>query len=200
MNARFEAMDRRFEAMDRRFEELRADMNARFEAVDRRFEAMDRRFEELRADMNARFEAVDRRFEVLSGQLSLATLNVGRFVQHGGHRLEDVVAGALRFALHRPDILPSSVRLRQEFVDAEGKFGEKGRKAEVDVVAADDKTYLLEVKASAKQRDVRAFAEDVEFVARMMGLAPGTYAAVLATVDKSEAVKEACRVHGVILV
>jgi hypothetical protein len=219
LRAQREESDKRFEVMDRRFEELRADMDARFaEAradmdarleelradMDARFaEAradMNARFAEARADMNARFEAIDKRFDIVEGRLSLATLNIGRFVDHAGHRLEDVVAGAMRFALHRPDIRPDNVRLRQEFTDSEGKLGEKGRKIEIDVVAADGMTYFLEAKASAKPRDVRALAEDAEFAAKMMGLAPGKYAAVLATVDQSETVAEACRAHRVILI
>jgi hypothetical protein len=191
--ARFEAMqadmDRRFEAMDRRFEAMQADMDRRFEAMDRRFEAMDRRF-----------EAMDKRFELLSGQISVVNLNVGQFVRRSGHKLEDTVAGALRFALARPDIRADQVRLRQEFVDRQGRFGKPGRKAEIDIVAANGRTYLLEVKAFAKARDVRWLADDAAFIAQMADLAPGTFEVVLATMDKSDEVVAACREHGITLV
>jgi hypothetical protein len=211
--ARFEAlqaeMDRRFEAlqaqMDRRFEALQADM-------DRRFEAMDRRFEALQADMDRRFEAMDRRFEDLrtgtnegfleiKNALNLIQLQVGRFTERVGHRLEDVVAAALRFGVGRADIDPGRVRLRQRFVDVEGKLGRKGRKAEIDVVAAtSDKTYLMEVRTTAKARDVEALVERAAFAAALLGLPPGGYEVVLATLSRSDELLDACHEAGVTLI
>jgi hypothetical protein len=196
--------DRRFaEARaesDRRFEELRADMNRRFEAMDRRFEAlqadMDRRFEAV----DRRFEAMDRRFDRLEGRLDLGLLGMGRFAERLGHRMEDLIAGALRFALQRPEIQPDRVRVRQVFVDEDGRLGRKGRRAEMDVVAADGRTYLVEAKSSADRDDVQALADKAEFVARMMGLEPGTYEIVLATLDKSEETRDACEGLGIVLV
>jgi hypothetical protein len=181
-------MNARFEAMDRRFEALQAEMNRRFEAMDRRFEAMDRRF-----------EAMDRRFDRLEARLDLGLLGMGRFADRLGHKMEDLIAGALRFALQRPEIQPDRVRVRQVFVDQDGRFGRKDRRAEMDIVAADGKTYLLEAKSSADRDDVEALAEKAEFVARMMGLASGTYETVLATLDKSEEIRDACRERGITL-
>jgi hypothetical protein len=155
-------------------------------------EAMDRRFEEARVESN-------RRFDRLEARLDLGLLGLGRFADRLGHKMEDVIAGALRFALQRPEIQPDRVRVRQVFIDQHGRFGRQGRRAEMDTVAADGKTYLLEAKSSADRDDVEALAEKSEFVARMMGLAPGSYETVLATLDKSEEIRDACRERGITL-
>jgi hypothetical protein len=154
---------------------------------------MDRRFEAMQANM-------DRRFDLLSEQIATTNLNVGQFLKRSGHRLEDTVASAMRFALTRPDIRADQVRLRQEFVDREGRFGKPGRKAEIDIVAADGRTYLLEVKTFAKARDVRRLADDVAFIGQVADLAPGTFEVVLVTLDKSDEVVAACGEHGITLV
>lgn len=150
--------------------------------------------------MNARFEAVDRRFDRIEGIQSVTNLHLGRFAHHAGHQLEDLVAAALRFALARPEIRPENVRLRQQLVDLDGRFGRKGRQAEIDVVAADGRTYLLEVKLLARAKDVRLLADEAEFAATVMELEPGTWEAVLATPIRSDEIVDACREHHVTLV
>jgi len=209
MERRFEAMERRFEAMDKRFDATQAEMDKRFDATQAE---MDKRFDAVQADLERRFEAIDRRFEELrtttheglgeiKAVLHTTLLQVGRFTDRLGHRLEDVVAAALRFGVDRPDIRADQVRVRQEFVDRDGKLGRKGRRVELDVVAATEgRTYLMEVRTTVKINDVDSLVERAAFVAALTGLQPGAYEPVLATFYKADDIVKACRAAGVTLI
>ncbi len=171
---RFEQVDRRFEQVDQRFEQV----DRRFEQVDQRFEGIDRRLDQMVQEIREsreetarrfdqveqRFAQMDKRFEDLRDWVELV---VGRAQVRSGRNLEDVVAGALRVALKRPDIKPESIRLRQKIVDTEGWVFPRGRQKEVDLVATDDEYLVFEVKSAAEVDDVDHFADKVELVRRL---------------------------------
>ena len=131
--------------------------NQRFEQVDQRFEQVDQRFEQV----DQRLTTMNKHFEDLQDWVELV---LGRMQVRSGRNLEDVVAGALRLALKRPDIRAESIRLRQKIVDAEGIVFPRGRQKEVDLIASDGEYLVFEVKSAAEVDDVDNFAEKVELL------------------------------------
>ena len=121
--------------------------------------------------MGQQFDQLDQRFDRLEQLFQdfkdWVEMVVGHFQVRSGRRLEDVVAGALRLALKRPDIRPESIRLRQKIVDTEGWVFPRGRSKEVDLVASDDEYLVFEVKSVAEPEDVDNFADKVELVRRL---------------------------------
>ncbi len=91
-------------------------------------------------------------------------LVVGRLQVRSGRKLEDVVAGAMRITLNRPDIRPESIRLRQRITDIEGRIFPRGRQKEIDLIAHDGEYLAFEVKSAAEPDDVDDFAEKVELL------------------------------------
>jgi len=189
---RFEQVDRRFEQVDQRLEQvqgeiqgLRTDMLQRFEQVDQRFEQVDQRFEQL-----------DRKVDDLKDWVEMV---VGGFQVRSGRKLEDVVAGALRLVLKRPDITPDRIRLRQKVVDEKGSIGPIGRNYEVDILADDGRITLFEVKSVCEVEDVDRLADKV---ALMRTLHPDRQVdGVMVTLGvKEEEVKTRCAHYGIPLV
>ena len=138
-------------------DQFREETNQRFEQVDQRFEQVDQRFEQV----DQRLTTMNKHFEDLQYWVELV---LGRMQVRSGRNLEDVVAGALRLALKRPDIRAESIRLRQKIVDAEGIVFPRGRQKEVDLIASDGEYLVFEVKSAAEVDDVDNFAEKVELL------------------------------------
>ncbi len=165
MNARFDEIvsqaDVRFGQVDARFDEIVEQADVRFAQVDARFAQVDARFEQV----DARFEHIERRLDKMDNDLSgfrdWMYLNVGQLQTRTGRELEDVIAGALRFALKRPDIRPENILLRQPLFDKDGLVYPRGRTKEVDIVASDGEYLLFEVKSAAKPGEVDDFADKV---------------------------------------
>jgi hypothetical protein len=195
MDRRFEAMERRFEAMDRRFEALQAEM-------ERRFEAMDRRFEALQAAMERRFEAMERRFEAMDRRMadlqSWVQMNVGGLQRRAGRKLEDTIAGTLRFALGVGDIRPEHLQLRRKMRDADGVIGPKGRDYEYDILATNGETFVFEIKSVAEVEDIERFADKAELLERILGRPLA--GRILVTLDRPRDVAAAARRLGITLV
>ena len=198
------------ESVQHAIQELRAQIARRFEQVDRRLEQVDQRFEQvqgeiqgLRTDMLQRFEQVDQRFEQLDRKVDdlkdWVEMVVGGFQVRSGRKLEDVVAGALRLVLKRPDITPDRIRLRQKVVDEKGSIGPIGRNYEVDILADDGRITLFEVKSVCEVEDVDRLADKV---ALMRTLHPDRQVdGVMVTLGvKEEEVKTRCAHYGIPLV
>jgi hypothetical protein len=205
-----ETMDRRFEAlqteMNRRFEALQTEMNRRFEAL--RTE-MDRRFEVLQTEMDRRFEALDRRFEALDRRFeamdrrmadlqSWVQMNVGGLQRRAGRKLEDTIAGTLRFALGVGDIRPEHLQLRRKMRDADGLIGPKGRDYEYDILATNGETFVFEIKSVAEVEDIERFADKAELLERILGRPLA--GRILVTLDRPRDVAAAARRRGITLV
>jgi len=145
-------------------EALRHEQREKFEQVDRRFEQVDRRFEQV----DQRFEQVDQRFEQLSQEIrnlrDWVELIGGRLQTRAGRNLENIVAGALRLGLNRPDIDPAHVKLRQIISDPGGLVYKPGKTKEVDVVAQNGELIVFEVKSAPDRDDVNEFADKVELM------------------------------------
>ncbi|MBM4460577.1 MAG: hypothetical protein FJ011_22930 [Chloroflexi bacterium] len=160
------------------FLHFRTEVNERFEQVDQRFEQVDQRFEQV----DQRLDGIDRRLDGVEGELGsirnemrdrfdLLQSFLGRFQTRTGRSLEDVVAGALRAALRRPDIKPEQLRLRQRLVDEHGLVSRgRQRRFEVDVLAEDGQLTVFEVKSYCNADDVDALLDRVVLV---RGLNPG---------------------------
>ena len=157
VDARFAQVDARFEQVDARFEQV----DARFEQIDAHLERIDTHFEQI----DTHFEHIERRLDKMDNDLSgfrdWMYLNVGQLQTRTGRELEDVIAGALRFALKRPDIRPENILLRQPLFDKDGLVYPRGRTKEVDIVASDGEYLLFEVKSAAKPGEVDDFADKV---------------------------------------
>ena len=138
-------------------EALRNEQREKFEQVDKRFEQVDKRFEQ-----------VDKRFEELTQEIhnlrDWVELIGGRLQTRVGRNLENIVAGALRLGLKRPDIDPAQVKLRQIINDPTGLVYKPGKTKEVDVVAQNGELIVFEVKSAPDVDDVSAFAEKVELI------------------------------------
>lgn len=73
-------------------------LDRRFEQHDQRLEAIDRQFAALR--------------QIIADEHGSVEVAVGGLQRRSGRKLEDVVAGASRVALRRPDIKPDQLWLR----------------------------------------------------------------------------------------
>ncbi len=136
--------------------QFRSEVNERFEKVDERFEKVDEQLEQMKqqtAEIKDRTDKLD--------------LTVGGFQRRAGRKLEDVVAGALRFGLKRQDLSADNIRLRQKLADEEGVVGPAGRTYEVDILIDNGSLLVFEVKSAAcKVEEVDRFADKVELVRR----------------------------------
>ena len=161
------------------FGQFRSEVNERFEKVDERFEKVDERFEKVdeRLDqMNQQIGSLSDKLDLTAGELNQRMddirdrsdkldLAVGGFQRRAGRKLEDVVAGALRFGLKRQDVSADNVRLRQKLADVEGVVGPAGRIYEVDILIDNSSLLVFEVKSAAcKVEEVDRFADKVELV------------------------------------
>ena len=142
------------------FDAFRSEVRERFEHVDARFEQVDARFEQV----DARFDRIEQGFSDLRDWVELV---VGRLQTRSGRNLENVVAGALRLALQREDIVPEKIRLRQKIEDTEGMIGPAGREYEVDILTEDGRLLVFEVKSVCEVEDVDRLADKVALVRAM---------------------------------
>ncbi len=200
-----EGIDHRFEGVDQRFDKV----DQRFDKVDQRFDKADQRFDKV----DQCFEGVDQRLEGLTQEMrdqgakltqemrnlrDWVELIAGRLQTRVGRNLEDIVAGALRLGLSRPDIDPINVRLRQKISDPTGLVYKPGKQKEVDLIAQDGELLVFEVKSAPDVDDVDEFADKVELV-RLQNpdrLVIGVFVAVGADAD----VRQFCTRRGVQLI
>ena len=122
------------------FDAFRQEVDDQFETVDERFDRMDQRFSDLK---------------------DWVEMVVGRFQTRSGRKLEDVVAGTLRLALERDDIVSENVRLRQPLEDIAGTIGPEGRRYEVDILVDNGALLMFEVKSVCEVEDVDRFGDKV---------------------------------------
>ncbi len=182
--------------------ELRTEFHQFRDETRERFEQIDQRFESLTHEMRQGFEQINQRqaqmhqeLEDLKNWKDWMELVVGRLQTRTGRRLEDVVAGALRYALKRPDIRPESIRLRQKIVDTEGYVFPKGKQKEVDILADNDEYLVFEVKSVVEPEDVDDFADKV---ALMRKLYPDkNVRGIIVTLAYEPDVEERCRELGI---
>jgi hypothetical protein len=182
----------RFEAMDRKSDE-------RFQAIDGRFEALQR---ELHDDLLALQRELHDETRGLRTEIRTlhdwTNLHIGRFNTRAGRRLETTVAGALRFALKRPDIRPDQIKMRQKFADPAGTIGPAGRVYEVDILAQNGDTYVFEVKSTPEAEDVLRFNDKADLVANQLGRE--STKKVLVTLAKEPGIVRRCEELGILIV
>lgn len=140
--------------LDVNLTDFRVSVDARFDAVDARFNKVDERLGQ-----------VDERIGSLTQEVRDSRdwfeLTVGRLQTRAGRNLEDIVAGALRIGLKRPDVSPDQIKLRQKIVDAAGIVYKAGQQKEVDLIASNGEYIVFEVKSAARPGDVDDFAGKV---------------------------------------
>ena len=180
-----------FDTFQSGMETFRSEVNERFEKVDERFEKVDERFEKV----DARFDQMDQRFSDLKDWVEMV---VGRFQTRSGRKLEDVVAGTMRLALGRDDVVSENVRLRQPLEDEDGMIGPSGRRYEVDILVDNSTLLVFEVKSVCEVEDVDRFADKVGL---MRTLHPDkTVDGVIVTMAPLDEVETRCVEWGIKLV
>ncbi|TXT64195.1 MAG: hypothetical protein BAJALOKI3v1_240009 [Promethearchaeota archaeon] len=163
MDKRFEQVDKRFEQMDKRFEQV----DKRFEQVDKRFEQVNKRFEQVDKrfeQVNKRFEQVDKRFESLINLVNTGftearkdrdslRIAIYSISSRGGEKLETLILNMLSDKLLQENIEKSDIA-RQVLIDRQGEVYFENYSTDVDIVIKDGKTFLMEVKSTADNRDI----------------------------------------------
>mgnify|MGYP005838536347 CR=1 FL=1 len=130
-------------------------------AATERFDRLDERMGKFDERMGKFDERMEKFGAELADTRAWFELTVGRLQTRTGRNLEDVVAGALRIGLKRPDVRADMIKLRQKIVDREGVVYKPGQQKEVDLVASNGEYLVFEVKSAAKPGDVDDFAEKV---------------------------------------
>lgn len=154
--------------LDNNLTAFQASVNVRFDRVDERLNRTDERLDrvEQRLDrVEQRLDHVDERLAGLSQEVRDSRdwfeLTTGRLQVRAGRNLEDLVAGALRIGLRRPDVSPDQIRLRQKIVDTSGIVYKAGQQKEVDLLISNGEMIAFEVKSAARPDDVDDFADKV---------------------------------------
>ncbi len=144
---------------------LREETNQRFEQVDQQFvdvrQEMRDQKDELRQEMHDQKDKLRQEMHDLRDYFDMIT---GRVQTRGGRKLEDVIAGALRVALERPDVDPQTIKLRQKMYDREGLVFRRNKKIELDILVNNGDFLVFEAKSSPKPDDVDFFADKVELL------------------------------------
>ena len=185
------------------FGQFRSEVNERFEKLDERFEKLDLTAGEL----NQRMDGINDKLDLTAGELNQRmdgindktdklALAVGGFQRRAGRKLEDVVAGALRFGLKRQDVSADNVRLRQKLADVEGVVGPAGRTYEVDILIDNSSLLVFEVKSAAcKVEEVDRFADKVELARRQHP--DKVVEGALISLEPTDSVKARCAEWGI---
>ena len=170
VNERFEKVDERFEKVDERFDQMNQKIDSIDDKLDLTAEELKQRMTEVenKTDkLNLTTEGLKQQMTEIKDKTDKLALAVGGFQRRAGRKLEDVVAGALRYGLKRQDVSADNVRLRQKLVDVEGVVGPAGRTYEVDILIDNSSLLVFEVKSAAcKVEEVDRFADKVELVRR----------------------------------
>ena len=174
------------------FGQFRSEVNERFEKIDGRFEKIDGRFEKI----DVQLEQMKQQTAEIKDKSDKIALAVGGFQRRAGRKLEDVVAGALRFGLKRQDVSADNVQLRQKLADVEGVVGPVGRTYEVDILIDNSSLLVFEVKSAAcKVEEVDRFADKVELVRRQHP--DKAVEGALISLEPADSVKARCAEWGI---
>ncbi|MCX5977830.1 MAG: hypothetical protein NTV33_13690 [Coprothermobacterota bacterium] len=152
VDERFEGVDQRLGGIDQRLEGIDqrlGGIDQRFDKVDQRFDKVDQRFEgvdQRLGGIDQRLGGVDQRLEGLTQEMrdqgakltqemrnlrDWVELIAGRLQTRVGRNLEDIVAGALRLGLSRPDIDPKRTGLQTGQTERSGPNRSRWRVAGV---------------------------------------------------------------------
>lgn len=193
-------MDRRFEQVDRRFEQIIEELRAQRAELKAHGAELKAHGEELKvhgAQLRAHGEAVKAQGEELKAQRHWTEIVVGGFQRRAGRNLEDMVAGCLRVALDMSGIKKEALKLRQRLVDEKGEIGPPGRTYEIDLYAADGRSFVFEIKSYAEPEDVERFSDKAYLAAQKWGLKDPQK--VFVTLEKGGEIQETCLRLGVTL-
>ncbi|MEX2728258.1 MAG: hypothetical protein Q6353_013460, partial [Candidatus Sigynarchaeum springense] len=124
--------------------ELIREMDKRFEAMQQQ---MDKRFEAMQQQMDKRFEAMDKRFDKIDATLLVMQNKTGT-------ELERLILGIMQTTLQMHNVDPAKLR-KEPLVDKEGVVFASEYSTDIDVLVEDGNVYLVEVKATADNRDVQ---------------------------------------------
>ncbi len=116
--------------------ELIKEMDKRFEAVDKRFEVVDKRFDK----MDDRLNRIDVTLLVMQNKT--------------GSDLERLILDIMRATLQMEHVDPAKIR-KEPIVDKNGVVFDVVYSTDIDVLVEDGNVYLVEVKATADNRDVK---------------------------------------------
>jgi hypothetical protein len=116
------------------------------EAMDKLFEQMDNRFKKLIDLMNTGF--TEARKERDSLRVAIYSIN-----SRGGEKLENLILNMLSDKLLQQNIERSNIA-HQVLIDRQGDVYFENYSTDVDIVIQDGKTFLMEVKSTADNRDI----------------------------------------------
>ena len=154
--------------MDKRFENLTSEVHERFEKVDQRFE-------DLISEMHIGFERSDKRMERNQKKMDLQFLemkaNIMRMETKTGGDFEEVVLQLMKETLKLEDIDPDKLQ-RQELKDPDGAIAHVGYKSDIDVLAKNGHTYIVEVKSKANYEAITQILRNAKLFEHNYSIAP----------------------------
>jgi archaellum component FlaC len=194
VDKRFDQVDKRFDQVDERFEQV----DKRFEKVDERFEQVDSRLAGMSQDIKNVGQEIKNVSQDMKNLRDWVELIGGRLQTRAGRNLENVVAGALRLGLEKPDIEPEQIQLRQKITDTDGVVFKPGKQKEVDILVQNGQLIVFEVKSAPDAEDVDDFADKVKVVRHQNP--DKTVEGVFIALGVDEDVRRQCQKHQIRLI
>jgi hypothetical protein len=181
-----EEANRRFEQQEKEFRQLREEWNRQFEQQreesNRRFEQQRKELIQLREDTNARFEAIihemkefrkEMREELQKTRKDLLTeleIRISTIGSRWGEFTEETLRNTLKRLLSERFKITKIEKWETE--DEEGYVFNIPQKIEADFLLKDDIDYLIEISASANERDVASLFRKGEFYKKRTNKTP----------------------------
>lgn len=163
INEKFPRRDEFARLLDE-FTSFRKETRENFEQVDQRFEQVDQHFKSIDQQFKEVKEQIGGVSQEMRDLRDWVETIAGGLQHRAGKNLENVVAGAFRLGLRRPEIQPEHVKLRQKISDPHGLVYKPGKEKEVDIIAYNDEFLVFEVKSAPDTEDVDDFADKVALV------------------------------------
>ena len=160
---RFDGVDQRFDGVDQHFVEITKEFGEVHEELGGLKQAVLKNSRAI-AKVEHGQESIIRRMDGMEAWYKYLFGNLGNEL---GHKMEDMVAAALRYGLKNPDIKAETLRLRQIIPDPETLIYEgKPFTIEVDLIVENDRIVVFEVKAGPKIGDINYFRMKVNLIQR----------------------------------
>jgi len=159
-----EAQDRKFNEILERLEKhdkLIEEVLLKLKSHDERFEAHDRKFNEILEEIRI----IEKEMANLSRRVEVTIGSMGR---RWGRDLEKMVYEIFEEGLIERRIEVERIR-KFKYVDADGSItGVKGKTIDVDILATDDRLYIIEVKSRAEMDHVNALIDKARYIENIL--------------------------------
>lgn len=124
-----------------------------------------------RDDIQDLLREMDRRFSRLGKDLAVVQATLLSMQNKSGPGLENLVLDVMRETLLLEQVDPDKIR-RQDLVDQDGQVFPPHYSTDVDVLVENGNTYLVEVKATADNRDIHHFRDVARLYQHLTGRVP----------------------------